>query len=176
MPYFCCREIITGEIFMRYERREIAFQQYLADILEALPGEHNLSEEELRMRWLNRQMDELPLVGLLPELRKAAQIWVLSNTTSAHIQHLKTRFEFLREVSGCISSEEAGAAKPSEQIFQYALDIAGTTAEQSIFIDDTGRNAAAAGRLGFYSQHYLDFEETVEFLRLHLKISLGERL
>ncbi|NOZ08483.1 MAG: HAD-IA family hydrolase [FCB group bacterium] len=164
-PYRECREIVTGEIYMRYERREIDFKTYLAELLRALPEGDLLDPEELRLRWLNRQIAELPLAGLLRPLALRYQVWVLSNTTSDHVNLLKSQFDFLRLPHGFVTSQAAGVPKPHPGIFQFALQRARAAASHSVFIDDTRRHVNAARELGFIAHLHQDFESTEDFLK-----------
>lgn len=47
-----------------------------------------------------------------------------------------------------VDSSEVGMRKPDPAIFRHTLDLLGTSAEQSVFLDDFAGNIAAAQRLG----------------------------
>lgn len=50
-----------------------------------------------------------------------------------------------------IASCKVGMAKPQPEIYQLALDTIGTTAEQSLFIDDKQRNLIPATEMGWHT-------------------------
>ncbi len=164
LPYLQCREFVTGELFMRYERQEISFDTYLSKLVASLPGGSTLDLKELRLRWLNHQIAELPTAGLLHELALHYQVWVLSNTTSGHVDFLKSQFPFLQTPHGFITSQAAGVPKPHPRIFQFALEQSRAVASQSVFIDDTNRHVLAARKLGFISHLHRDYEHTLRFI------------
>ncbi len=164
IPYRKCREVVMGEIYMRYERQEIDFETYLSELLEALPAGDLPDREALRLRWLNRQIAELPVAGLLRPLALRYGVWVLSNTTSDHVNFLKSQFDFLQIPRGFVTSQAAGISKPHPGIFRFALETAGAVAKHSVFIDDTSRHVAAAREMGFITHLHRDFESTADFL------------
>ena len=47
-PYILTKEIVQGEIFMRYERGEIDFRQYFSDIQYALTSGERLEYDEFK--------------------------------------------------------------------------------------------------------------------------------
>ena len=98
------------------------------------------------------------------------QVWIISNTTDAHITGLKSKFTFLSLVNGIITSERAGSHKPSPKIFQFALSEAKTDASSAIFIDDSPANTGSAESIGIASHHYTGFENLNGFFDDHLKI------
>ena len=89
---------------------------------------------------------------------------IISNTTESHIKSLKSKFSFLGQLNGIITSEKAGAHKPNAKIFQYALTEAGTDISASIFIDDSRLNVESAENLGIVSHHYTGYDGLIGFL------------
>ena len=49
-------------------------------------------------------------------------MWIISNTTEAHIKSLQSQFEFINSFNGLITSERAGTHKPHPNIYKFALD------------------------------------------------------
>jgi len=172
IPYIKCREIVTGEIFMRYERRETDFTEYVEQLHQALPGGDRLDAEQIRIRFLDHQPAELPLTGILPQLKENYKLWLLSNTTDGHVEYLKLQFEFFRYFDGYTTSQSAGTAKPNSGIYLKALNEIGAAPEQCIFFDDAAANAEGANQAGIKGFHYIDFEQSVQFLSDELKIKI----
>ena len=108
--------------------------------------------------------------GALQINQKKYDVWVISNTTEAHIKSLQTQFLFLNSFNGIITSERAGAHKPHPKIFQFALEEANTDVASSLFIDDSYTNIRSAENLGIVSHHYTRFDELVKFLEKNQKI------
>ena len=164
LPYLKTREVAMGEPFMRLERSEINFTQYTDEIRAALPNGNRIETDVLRDIWMNSKVGEMPAVSLLEKLQSSCGVWIISNTTESHIRSLQSKFAFLDLVSGIITSERAGAHKPNQKIFQFALSETNTNAAASIFIDDSHANVKSAESMGFASHHYTGFDNLIEFL------------
>ena len=164
LPYLKTREVAMGEPFMRLERSEINFTQYTDEIRATLPNGNRIEVNGLRDIWMNSNVGEMPAVSLIEKLQPDYGVWIISNTTESHIRSLQSKFTFLGLVSGIITSERAGAYKPNQKIFQFALSEANSSAVSSIFIDDSHANVESAESMGFVSHHYIGFDRLMDFL------------
>ena len=159
-----------GEAFMRLERGEIKFKEYVDAIRVMLPNGNRIDGDDLRDIWMNSKIGEMPAVSLLDELLNNYKVWVISNTTESHIKSLKSQFNFLEKVNGIVTSERAGVHKPHTNIFKFALAEANCDAINGLFIDDSYSNTESAETLGIISHHYTDFDGLVGFLQKNLEI------
>ena len=169
-PYLDALEIALGEPFMRLERGEVTFKEYVDAIRVMLPNGNRIDGDDLRDIWMNSKIGEMPAVSLLDELLNHYKVWVISNTTESHIKSLKSQFTFLEKINGIVTSERASAHKPNPNIFQFALEEANTDVGSSLFIDDSYTNIESAENLGIVSHHYTRFDELVKFLEKNQKI------
>ena len=169
-PFLITREITMGESYMRLERGEIKFKEYVEAIRVMLPNGSHIDGDDLGDIWMNSKIGEMPAVSLLDELLNHYKVWVISNTTESHIKSLKSQFTFLEKINGIVTSERAGAHKPNPNIFQFALEEANTDVASSLFIDDSYTNIESAENLGIVSHHYTRFDELVKFLKKNQKI------
>ncbi|MBC8214484.1 MAG: HAD-IA family hydrolase [Candidatus Marinimicrobia bacterium] len=167
-PYLLTKDIIQGEIFMRYERGEIDFKQYFIDIQYALNSGEKLDFDEFKIRWVSTEIGEMPATNLITELNGKTNIWLLSNTTNRHIKYLKSKFGFFENVNGVITSQDAGVLKPDPQIYRFALHIAHCLPENALYVDDQWTNVQSAKSAGITSHHYTDFEKLQKFLKHNL--------
>ena len=90
-------------------------------------------------------------------------MWIVSNTSENHIVQLKVKFDFLNHVDGIVTSECAGASKPSPTIFNFALSKAESNPLFTLFIDDSYTNVESAEKMGFQVHHYMDYEKLLQF-------------
>ena len=167
-PYLDTLEIAMGEPFMRLERGEVTFTRYVENIRSAMPNGARIDADNLREIWKNSKVGEMPAVSLLDDLLNNFQIWVISNTTESHIKSLQSKFTFLSQLNGIITSERAGAHKPNKKIFQFALTEADTDAGASIFIDDSHANTESAENLGIDSHYYKGYDGLTKFLSFQI--------
>ena len=169
-PYLKTREITMGEPYMRLERGEITFKEYVEDISAMLPNGSRIDADSLRGIWMNSKIGEMPAISLLDDLQKKYEVWVISNTTGAHIKSLQSQFVFLNSFNGIITSEGAGTHKPNPSIFNFALSEANTDVASSLFIDDSHTNTESAKNIGIVSHHYTEFDGLIDFLQKNLRI------
>ena len=167
-PYLKTREITMGEPYMQLERGEIKFKEYVEDIRTLLPSGDRIDADRLRDIWMNSTVGEMPVVSLLDELQKKYAVWVISNTTEAHIKSLQSQFVFLNSFNGLITSERAGTHKPHPNIFKFALEEANTSTTSSIFIDDSYSNVESAENMGFTVHHYVNFATFQQFIQAYI--------
>ena len=166
--YLKTREITMGESYMQLERGEIKFQEYIELIMALLPNGDRIDTDRLRDVWMNSKIGEMPVVSLLDELQKKYAVWVISNTTEAHIKNLQSQFVFLNSFNGIITSERAGTHKPNPSIFNFALSEANTDPLSSLFIDDSFANVESAENMGFKVHHYFNFEKFQQFIQAYI--------
>jgi len=164
LPYLKTHEIVLGEAFMRMERGEINFNTYVDVVCSALPKSGCVDKMVVKSMWHDSGISEMPAVSLLDELHYTNSVWIISNTSEKHIVKLKTKFDFLKHIDGVITSDRAGAYKPYQKIFDFALVEANTRPSFSIFIDDNFANVISAENLGFQAHHYIDYEKLCVFL------------
>ena len=168
--YLKTREITMGEPYMRLERGEVTFKEYVEDISAMLPNGNRIDADSLREIWMNSKIGEMPAVSLLDDLLTNYSVWVISNTTEAHIKSLQSQFVFLNSFNGIITSERAGTHKPNPSIFNFALSEANTDVASSLFIDDSHTNTESAKNIGIVSHHYTEFDGLIDFLQKNLGI------
>ena len=168
LPYSKTHEIVLGEMFMRLVRREITFNTYCDAICSVLPKGDSIDKMVLKNKWQDAGISEMPAVSLLNELHGFYGVWIISNTSENHIVQLKTKFDFFKHIDGIITSEGAGAYKPSKKIFNFALSEANTDPLSSLFIDDSNTNVISAENMGFKVHHYFNFEKFQQFIQAYI--------
>ena len=168
--YLKTREITMGEPYMQLERGEVTFKEYVEDIRAMLPNGNRIDADSLREIWMNSKIGEMPAVSLLDDLLTNYSVWVISNTTEAHIKSLQSQFVFLNSFNGIITSERAGTHKPNPSIFNFALSEANTDVASSLFIDDSHTNTESAKNIGIVSHHYTELDGLISFLQKYLGI------
>ena len=165
-PYLKTKDIVMGELFMNLERGEIEFKQYFQNLQYALPSDEKLNYDDFKLQWTSNKIEELPGVECLSELKEKYDLYIISNTSEAHIQSLRKEFKLFEKFEKIITSEAAHSSKPSLEIFDYALNKTGAIAETSIFIDDMSTNVGVAKAIGFTTHHYKDYEVFNAFISL----------
>ncbi len=124
------------------------------EAVEALAAEHPDRRELIAAFW--HRWDEMlggpiePTVAIVDELRSAGhRLFALTNWSAETFPIARERYPFLGWFEGIVVSGEVRAAKPDERIFRHLLERYGLDPAQTLFIDDSRANVAAAAALGF---------------------------
>ena len=103
-------------------------------------------------------------IALLDRVKKAnrLKIGLISNEGQGITEYRMNRFG-LREVADFIViSHCVHMRKPDHQIWQLALDLAQTTPDQCIYVDDREMFVNVAAALGFTAFQHVDLDSTRE--------------
>ena len=150
------QEIINAfpeEAHHRYERGEISDTEFYKAVKRELPVSNNLTKEQFWEAWSLLVGEETEVVKIMNALTTEHPVWLLSNTNPYHILK-EERLKLFDKIKGGIYSFEVGSRKPEEHIYYKALEIAGVTAEKSLFIDDLIENVETAQALKMNAIHF----------------------
>lgn len=95
----------------------------------------------------------------IQSLRPVYKTAIVSNVGRGGLHSRFTQQELGELFDVVVASGDIGAAKPEPEIFEYALQQLGVSAQESVFVDDFELYVEAAGRLGIKTIHYQDFEQ-----------------
>ena len=96
-----------------------------------------------------------PTVQLLSALRgRGVPLYALTNWSHEKFPVAKQRFEFLGWFEHILVSGEVRLKKPDRRIFELLLERIGRRAEETLFIDDSPKNVAAARQLGMQAVQF----------------------
>ena len=165
------------QLFLSYEKGDLTTSQFLEHTAPIFPG---ASRERLTAAW-NAILLDLPEYRLqflesLVELN-AYQLFLLSNTNSLHMAHVREtmgvhRYErFMNCFVEVYLSHQMNMRKPETAIFQHVLEHQGLAPEETLFIDDTLENIETAARLGLSVWHLNPEEDDI--VNLSKKLAHG---
>ncbi len=146
----------------RLESGRLSDQDFIDGAIDALGYEG--SEEEFRDLWNDIFSPNPPMWEVAGQLAERFPLYLLSNTSGLHMDHLMAKFDVFRHFKDGIYSHSAGCMKPGEGMFRQAIERFGLEPERTIYIDDLPANAATGRRLGFDTIEYQPEQHGV-FLR-----------
>ena len=111
-------------------------------------------------RHLNRQ-----LVRFMNELHKDYQLGILSNAGDQSRSLMTNVFHLDQVVDEIIISAEEGVIKPDVEIYQIAMSRLDSKPEESLFIDDYGKNVKAAVDFGMKAIQFKDNKQAISMIR-----------
>ena len=141
------------DVHYKYERGEIPGSEFYEAVKYSLPISNNLTEDQFWNAWGMLVGEETEVVKIMNTLTSKYPVWLLSNTNPYHILE-EERFKLFDKITGGIYSFDVGSRKPEEEIYIKALEIAGTTASESLFVDDLIENIEMAQTLGMNTIHF----------------------
>ena len=99
--------------------------------------------------WLNP-----PVLEILKKLRPQYRLILLSNTDQMRFSFITKKLPQILLFDAYVLSFEVGYMKPESEIYHIALEKAGATAGECLFIDDRQENIEAAQRIGINCIHF----------------------
>ncbi len=162
-------DVFPEEEHHRYERGEISGSEFFKAVKRELPISNNLTEEQFWKAWSLLVGEETEVVKIMNNLTTKHPVWLLSNTNPYHILE-EERFKLFDKITGGIYSFEVGSRKPEEDIYIKALEIAGVTAEKSLFIDDLIENVEMAKSLNMNAIQFKSISDLNEQIGKFLQL------
>ena len=153
-------QLKQNETFDLLEKGKISEDQFIEAILNGV--NEPIEKEKIIDAW-NELLLDFPQehIELLDELNKSERFrtFLLSNTNSIHkkvynqdlFNRFSKRLEDLFETA--YFSHEIAMRKPDAEIFQYVLERENLEPSETLFIDDSPDNIAAASALGIKTFH-----------------------
>ncbi|GAB4033528.1 HAD family hydrolase [Spirosoma gilvum] len=154
----------------RYETGLIDDTAFRTQIRQLLQND-SWADEVIDTAW-NTVLLELPVerIERIKELKQNHRLFLLSNTSPIHIQHVNGVLKGLNQPAleelfeRVFYSYEVGLAKPSPAIYQHVLDQAGLVASETAFFDDNAANIQSAAVLGIQAVHVQPPKTILDYL------------
>lgn len=153
------------EDYFQFERGNMDELRFF-DIWRKALDNNELTDADFTKAWDNLIGRELATSTILTKIKPYYQVWLLSNTNDHHIRYQTPKYLFFDQVDGKIYSYLEGCRKPEPEIFNLALERAGATPQESLFIDDMQVNVDQARKMGITTIHFTTPEE----LEIELKL------
>jgi glucose-1-phosphatase len=159
----------ANPLFEQLEMGKISNIEFL-NTMAAL-GNEPLSHQQVTAAWNSiilhfRQQSMI----FLDELRQHYNIYLLSNTNNIHLEYIHTVLQrdtqrqhlddyFTKAWYSC----KVGLRKPERDMYEFVLQDGALKPDETLFIDDSAQNIAAAAHVGIKT-HLLLPSETIENL------------
>jgi putative hydrolase of the HAD superfamily len=116
------------------------------------------AEEEFGPAYADIFWPNPDVCALLPRLKPAHRLLLLSNTNDLHARHFGRQFaEVLAHFDALVFSHEVGARKPAPAVFAHVQTLARCPPDQCLFIDDLPANVAGVRAFGWHGIVYTAF-------------------
>lgn len=155
----CLGQYVQGGIFSRIETGTASVSEFF-DALRDMSGRKDLDDGRLAAAW-NSFLVGIPRERLdcIGRLKEKYRLFLLSNTNEIHWHYSVEDFFTCAGhtvdyyFNRIFLSYEMGLAKPDKAIFLRAVEESGVNPEETLFIDDSADNCAAARGAGLHAFH-----------------------
>ncbi|MFZ1731858.1 MAG: HAD family phosphatase [Bacteroidota bacterium] len=150
-----------------FESGSIDTGVFLEKVGQTLLLPQPVAEADFRLLWADIFWSNQEFIDLLSKLKNRLSLVMLSNTNPLHIEYARERFpELFTLFSNAVFSFEAGISKPDPEIFRQALQLAGSSPDETLYFDDISEYADAAAALGIHGYQYISIEGASDVLRM----------
>lgn len=166
-------QYVQGGIFSRIETGQATVHEFF-DSLRSMSGRGNLDDAQLSRAW-NDFLVGIPVERLncIENLKGRYRLMLLSNTNEIHWRYATENFftcaghtvDYYFEKM--FLSYEMGLAKPDKRIFMRAVEEAGVNPAETLFIDDSADNCAAAEVTGLHAFRSVGQGDWLELFNKH---------
>ena len=101
----------------------------------------------------------LQVYNLARSLKTGYRLALLTNINFLHLEHVKKIFPILDAFHNILASCELGLRKPQPEIYQKALEILGTQAQETFYTDDRIELISGAKKLGINAVVFFGVEQ-----------------
>jgi len=154
------REAIV-EAKKQLESGQIQRPEFLQVAKEAFA--HPDDDESFLEIWRDIFYPNLPMVAFARELQPHLPLYLLSNISCIHQEHIFEYYNFFSLFRDGAYSYRLGCLKPDPEIYRRCLEQFGLTASEVVLFDDMEENVLAARQSGWTAIQY-DFRRHGDFL------------
>jgi putative hydrolase of the HAD superfamily len=109
------------------------------------------------------------ITSLLPIIKNNFNLILLSNTNSIHKKYGWDKYNFITYFDHLVLSHRVKSVKPEKEIYEYAQSLSNSKPDEILYIDDIKDYTDAAEKLGWNTYHFINEDDTFEFLQKKLK-------
>lgn len=152
--------IVKDRIFIPADLGLISYEQ----IFDEISKELNMNKDDIRTEWegLIRLHDDM--IPVIEDLRKTADIALLSNAPLGFVEMIFDRYELSYLFDKIFISCNVKMAKPDPEIYRYCISQFNKSYDKIYMIDDNIKNLENLPQLGITPIHFTDTESMTEKL------------
>ena len=142
---------------------EISAEEHWAEVTKRL-RQPTSETETIREEFFAGDVIDYDIVSYLRSLRSEYYVGLISNAWSDMRDYI-TGQKFADAFDHMVISAEVGARKPEARIYQIALEQAGVSPNEAVFVDDFFENIEGCQAIGMHGVHFHDPQVAMTELR-----------
>lgn len=91
-----------------------------------------------------------PMINRVARLADHTPLYLLSNTSGLHLDHLRAAYPVFSHFRGGAFSHLSASSKPDPKIYQDLISLSGCDPARTLYFDDAPANTAAGARHGLH--------------------------
>lgn len=157
-------DVVFGEpLEALYDRGKITSRDFCEEVTRGLNVD--MTFEQFRRLWTEIFTVKRDVCDIIEAVRDRHKLLILSNTNEMHFEYAKARFEVLQLFDDYVVSYRVGERKPHPAIYSAALQKAGCTPGDCVYIDDIEAYVDAARQFGMHAFVFRDACQLEKSLR-----------
>jgi putative hydrolase of the HAD superfamily len=164
------RIVFDSETGIKATVGTITSQQHWEAVMKRLKRSHE-EIATIRDEFFAGDIVDHEIIKFLRSLRGTCKTGLISNAWS-DLRDFMAREKIIDAFDHIIISSEVGVAKPEAKIFQIALEQAGVSPNEAVFVDDFYVNIEGCEKVGMKGIHFTDAESALAQLKAHLSTGL----
>ena len=142
---------------------EISAEEHWAEVTKRLRQPAS-ETETIREEFFAGDVIDYDIVSYLRSLRSEYYVGLISNAWSDMRDYISGQ-KFADAFDHMVISAEVGARKPEARIYQIALEQAGVSPNEAVFVDDFFENIEGCQAIGMHGVHFHDPQVAMTELR-----------
>lgn len=139
-------DIVNGELGLKYREAQITRNEFWNQLVSKLSLTENIID--LENEWISYYELFEKTKEIIIKLKEKYKLYYLSNNVKERAEKLNEKFDYLKLFDGGVYSHEVKAIKPDPRIYEFALNKAGFSANETVFIDDKESSLEPAKKMG----------------------------
>ena len=148
---------------IRASHGEISDKEHWAEVIKRL-RRPAAETESIRKEFFAGDVVDREIVEFLRSLRPYYFVGLISNAWP-DLRDYITRQKFEDAFDGMVISGEVGVMKPEARIYQIALEQAGVSPDEAVFVDDFLENVEGCRAVGMHGIHFRDPQKAMTELQ-----------
>lgn len=153
---------VKDKIFVPADKGQLTYEQ----IFEKISEELGISKDSVRKEWdelINLRHEIIPVIE---NLRKTADIALLSNAPLGFVEMLFDRYGLASLFDRTVISCNVKMAKPDPEIYRYCVSLFNKEYDEIYMIDDNIKNLAHLSELGITPILFTDTETLIKDMNI----------
>jgi epoxide hydrolase-like predicted phosphatase len=142
---------------------EISAEQHWAEVTKRLRRPAS-ETESIRTEFFAGDIVDRELLDFIRSLRPRYSVGLISNAWLDLREYIEEQ-KFEDAFDHMVISAEVGVMKPEARIYQIALEQAGVSPNEAVFVDDFYENIEGCEKVGIHGIHFKDPEPALEQLK-----------